>query len=442
MPADRHEGFGTDEADAASSNVQYFYYKEGDFLKKHIVFASVLAFALTLAVASHAKSELQASWDKGLRFKSEDKSFSLKLGGRIQNDWAWFNQSDEHLAAYGNWQDGTEFRRIRLYMSGTVYKNIIFKAQYDFAGANAAGKEVSVKDMFIGYQGIPFVGTFLVGHQKEPFGLEVLTSSKYVTFMERSPLTIFDSERNMGMAFQNSFANKRITAHAGVFKTTDNGGKGTGDGRNAITGRVTGLPWHDKDRNAFFHVGGAYSYRSVKNEGEWAVRPSSHLAGKMIQTGDLMIDKINAMGLEGAFVYGPFSAQGEYKTLTLDASMYDDPSFGGFYAYGSFFITGESRAYKTSRGVFDRVKPKKDFLGEEKGPGAWEVALRYTSVDLNDKEIYGGELSDITAGVNWHLNPNTRVMFNYVYSKAENVGEEKADNGAVNIFETRFQIDF
>ena len=51
-------------------------------------------------------------------------------------------------------------------------------------------------------------------------------------------------------------------------------------------------------------------------------------------------------------------------------------------------------------------------------------------------------MTDITAGVNWHLNPNTRVMFNYVYSKADNVGEQKVDNGAVNIFETRFQIDF
>lgn len=416
--------------------------KEGDFLKKHILLVCVLACVLTLAVASHAKTELQASWDKGLRFKSEDSSFSLKLGGRIQNDWAWFKQSDEHLAAYGNWQDGTEFRRIRLYVSGTVYSNIIFKAQYDFAGANAAGKEVSVKDMFIGYKGIPVLGTFLVGHQKEPFGLEVLTSSKYVTFMERSPITILDSERNMGMAFQNAFADKRVTAALGVFKTTDNGGKGTGDGRNAVTGRVTGLPWHDKDKNGLLHIGGAYTYRTVKGDGEWAVRPSSHLAGKMMMTGDLMIEKINAFGLEGAFVYGPFSAQGEYKMMSLDAPLYDDPSFGGFYAYGSFFITGESRAYKTSRGVFDRVKPKKDFLGEDKGPGAWEVAVRYTAVDLNDKEIYGGEMADITAGVNWHLNPNTRVMFNYVYSTADKVGEEMVDNGAVNIFETRFQIDF
>jgi phosphate-selective porin OprO/OprP len=267
---------------------------------------------------------------------------------------------------------------MRLYVSGTVYSNIIFKAQYDFAGSGIAGEEVSVKDMYIGYKGIPVAGTFVVGHQKEPFGLEELTSSKYVTFMELSPTAVFDSERNSGMAFQNAFANKRVTATVGAFKTTDRGGEGTGDGRYAITARATGLPWYDKEKNGLFHVGAAYTHRRVKDDRDWGVSPSSHLADDVIETGDMRIENINGFDAEGAFVYGPFSAQGEYLVLATDAPLLDDPTFGGFYAYGSFFITGESRAYKTYRAVFDRVKTKRDFICVKKGAGGWVVCNSYS----------------------------------------------------------------
>ena len=66
-----------------------------------------------------------------------------------------------------------------------------FKAQYDFAGG-----DVDFKDVWIGLDGQDCLGCMFpditVGHFKEYFSQEELTSSKYITFLERSlPVSTF-----------------------------------------------------------------------------------------------------------------------------------------------------------------------------------------------------------------------------------------------------------
>ena len=73
--------------------------------------------------------------------------------------------------------------------------------------------------------------------------------------------------------------------------------------------------------------------------------------------------------------------------------------------------------------------------GRDGGFGAWELALRYSYLNLNDELADGGILSDITAGTNWYVNPNTRVMLNYVHADLDDVDE----TSAVTV---RTQIDF
>jgi phosphate-selective porin len=45
--------------------------------------------------------------------------------------------------------------------------------------------------------------------------------------------------------------------------------------------------------------------------------------------------------------------------------------------------------------------------------GAWQVGLRYNYLCLNDSGVNGGILNGMTLGLNWMLNPNARVYFNY-----------------------------
>ena len=418
-----------------------------------MIFVLAIASLLFTRVVSHAGTELGASWDNGIVLQSEDKSFKVRIGGRLQNDWAWFSQTDANEAYFGNIQDGTEFRRARLAVSGIAYTYIVFKAEYDFAGAGEkaqdgkASKEVAIKDAYIGVTGIPYIGTLQVGHQKEPFGLEVLTSDDFTTFMERSALVLgsFVSERNTGFRQQNAYLANRLTIMSGVFRETDNGGRSSLDGKYyAGTIRLTGLPWQDEEKRALIHLGAAYSYRNTTGAFRIETRPSAHLAltSKTVGTGDIAADDASFYGAEGAFVYGPFSAQAEYVISSLDAPEAGDPSFEGYYVYATASVTGESRVYKNSEGVFDRIKPTKNFRQDGKGVGAVELGVRYEFVDLNDKDIFGGELTDVTVGVNWYLNPNTRVMVNYVNSSVKDCTEQKDDLGTLGTLETRFQVDF
>ena len=421
-------------------------------MKNHIACALAAASLLSTGVSSRAATELGSSWDSGIVFQSEDKSFKVRIGGRLQNDWAWFSQTDENEIWFGDIADGTELRRARLSASGTIYGTVLFKAEYDFAGAaekaqdGKATKEVAIKDAYIGVTAIPFVGTVLVGHQKEPFGLEVLTSDDYTTFMERSCLVLgsYLSDRNTGLRQLNAYFSNRVTLSSGIFRDTDNGGRNSGDGGPySGTFRVTGLPWWSEGQSRLFHLGSAYSYRNtdlVKIES----KPSAHLALSplTVSTGDIPADAAQFCEAEGALVWGRFSAQGEYAISSVSSEAAGDPSFQAFYVYGSAFLTGESRAYRDAEGIFDRVKPKRNFRQDGDGIGALELGVRYEYVDLNDKDIFGGELTDITVGVNWYLNPNTRVMVNYVSSSVDDYTEVKEDLGTLSTLETRFQIDF
>ena len=84
-------------------------------------------------------------------------------------------------------------------------------------------------------------------------------------------------------------------------------------------------------------------------------------------------------------------------------------------------------------GYFDRTKPAANFL--QGGPGAWEIAARYSTLDLQSGLIQGGELDDLTIALNWYWNPHIRLMFNYVNAEVE-------DGLSTGIFQWRTQIDF
>ena len=61
--------------------------------------------------------------------------------------------------------------------------------------------------------------------------------------------------------------------------------------------------------------------------------------------------------------------------------------------------------------------------------------MRYSGLDLTDGVVAGGELNDVTLGLNWYLNAHSRAMVNYIWSDLKDVG-------VANILFVRFQVDF
>jgi phosphate-selective porin OprO/OprP len=112
----------------------------------------------------------------------------------------------------------------------------------------------------------------------------------------------------------------------------------------------------------------------------------------------------------------------------------------------SYFMTGEHRPYKSATGVFGRPIPKHN-LGRG-GSGAWEVAFRVSHVDLHDAAAIngpsaGGKELNLTFGVNWYPNPNTRVTLNYVTGWVDDrvVTGVPLDNSTFGVVMMRFQVD-
>ena len=382
------------------------------------------------AVSSDA-SDLRAYWKDGIRLESADGEFKLKLGGRIHNDWAAAFSSDslrDDFSDVSAVDTGVNLRRARLSLAGTIYRSVVFKADYDFAGGDA-----DFKDVYVGLVGLPAVGTLIIGHVKEPFSLEEIVSSNHVTFLERGLPNALATSRNTGILLTNTAADERATWAVGGFRDVDDFGSGFGeDSLYNLTGRITGLPFYAADGTQLLHVGLSYSHQFRNDDAvRFRSRPESSLYEvRLVDTGSVVADGVDLLSPEVAVVMGPLSLQAEYMQAWVDAAG-DNPRWHGYYAFVSYFLTGESRAYESDKGIFGRIRPRSDFAVDGSGWGAWEVALRYSNLDLEQE---GGELDDVTLGLNWYLNPNARVMLNYVHADVDGSGD-------THILQSRFQVD-
>lgn len=389
-------------------------------------------------------------WDEGFHIVSPHKNFDLKIGGRLLFDAGDIDADDELQRAFPD-LDGpaANLRQLRVYVLGTIYDAVDFKLDIDFANV------CEIKDNWFRITKTALLRPFIFGNQKNPFSLEFMASLTNTTFMERAlPTEAFLPGRNIGITYNKATLYERMTWAVGGFLNTGSSSD-LGDARDRIseangfnlTARVTGLPWYADQGARLLHLGLSYGHQfrdgsDSRVDVRYRTRPESYLTDdRLVDTGDLSADGQDVINPELAVVSGPLSFQGEYFHAFADAE--EDLQFWGYYVYGSYFLTGEHRTYDTSRGVFSRVRPKKNFNLREGGWGALELALRYSYIDLNDEAVRGGKQRDLTAGLNWYLSPHIRLMFNCIRAHVrDRTTPPPVDDGRTDIFQGRFQIDF
>ena len=389
-------------------------------------------------------------WKDGyFSIDSREKNIKFRINGQIIVDGGDIDADDELQNAFPD-LDGSDilFRKLSVSTYGNFYDTVDFMIGIDFANVR------DIQDIWIRYLKNPFLKKVKIGNQKEPFSLEYLTSISRVTFMERAlPDAAFSSGRNIGIRYDSLNPDSRINWGTGIFLNTGSFST-VGEGASRIseangfdvTARVFGLPVYDENGKKMLHLGLGYSYGS-RNENDldspmqFRTRPETRLTDdRLVDTGSIPGNRRDAVNAELAMVYGPWSFQGQGYYVSLDANAAGDPDFWGYYAFLSYFITGEHRNYNRSLGVFTGVEPQPVFHPMKGDWGAWELAFRHSYVDLNNGIIEGGKESNFTAGLNWIHNRNARVMFNYIHAYVKDRASPSIENGRAHIFQIRFQL--
>lgn len=404
----------------------------------------IKSLALAIAAAGLAAPVMAdtATTKGGFQIKSDDGNFEAKLGGRIHFDGNFFTDEDDIAAAPAdNSNSNFFFRRARITLEGRAY-DFTYKFENDFASSDTAGavnatRNEGLREMWIGRQ-VMGNKNLRLGQAKPYRGMEELTSSNEITFMERPFATATG-------IYGNQFA-------TGVF--LDGSGEGYGYGVSAYTPRsadqtkTQGISYNARGyfvplrtNGNLVHIG--VSATSDNFETNTAtVRPrvvgrenglrNTGTAANQIVTGGVFNEQ-TTIAAELAARFGGVMVQGEYAMATFKdtlGAVTPEQEVDSYYVQASYFLTDHTRPYDFKKGVFKSPK----LNGEE---GAIELKVRYDQIE--NKDLDNREASYYAVGVNYYATPNTRFMLEFVDGQLNNNSAVELEAAAIT---ARAQFNF
>jgi phosphate-selective porin OprO/OprP len=369
------------------------------------------------------------------RYDLKDGMFRFSLGVRLQLDATTAHEDAQLEADVGKISSSLKFRRARVFAEGRLFRTLDFRVEYDFAA------DQGFKDLYLDGARYTKYFKWRIGHFKEPFSLARQTSGYHLGFIEWAlPVPTFSPGRNWGLMLRHPEVNQRLFW---AFSATT-AGKTTDDNRAeadiSFTGRLTGLPVMRDEGRRLLHLGISTTRRdSSDGTTQFTARPEARFAPFFADTGSLDADTATVTALEFAGGFGPTWVQAEWFGNVTDSTQDGNLEFGGGYVEVGWFWTGERRFYVTEEAAFGRLTPTRLFRGENpfrKGSegGALEFVGRASATDLNDGPVQGGELRNLSLGLNWYLSEVNRVSLDYVHSNL-------LDSGRANIVLLRFQYN-
>jgi phosphate-selective porin OprO/OprP len=385
------------------------------------------------------------SWKGAPQLEDKASGWSFKPIGRLQHDIG--NVGSPAGLSDGGLGFASELRRARIGVEGTIPGGFGYKFELDFAD-----NEVEVTDAYLSYEASKNLG-LTIGQHNAFQSLEEVTSSRFLSFMERAAFTdAFNFERRVGLSAR--FSQGAFMANAGIF--TDNiedlsnaqDAVGLGDENNALSvdARIVYAP---KIGGTQLHLGGSAHYRDNGYTAEagpptrYRQRPFLHTSNsRFLSTPGLRVEEETTYGLEAGAINGPLHATGEVHWLNADTIVPGlSPTFFGGYAEIGYFFTGETRGYRGGR--WDRTKVLKP-VGAG-GLGALQLNLRYDYLDLNDVGIVGGKQSGYETSLLWIPQDHVRFYLNYGRMQYEDAALPAGGgdrNYGIDVFGARAQVDF
>ncbi|MEZ0232915.1 MAG: OprO/OprP family phosphate-selective porin [Methylophilaceae bacterium] len=422
------------------------------------------------------KDEIKATFKDGIGFESGDKQHAISVNGRVQLDYRNFGEQDAQTA------DTFDVRRAFMTVKGKFYNDYDFNITADF------GSTTNNSQLDEAYFGINWwdQARFRFGQFKMPFGLEQNTSDIFTDFQERSLVDSLTPGKERGAMV---FGVPTKGVYYGLAAST-----GRGKNVNNIDTQVEGLDVIGRATVNFaeimgigdtvYHVGGGISRGDISPRQQTNGAALANFAASSGRTESrgltfftptaftsLADDELTRTryGIEGAVAMGPVKFQTEWIKHNYDGKTAGNVSFDkdikAWYASLNWMVTGESFASTYKDGNWGRIKPKSDFIHPSAGYGigAVELSLRYSDFDGGDFATGSSPAGTgnvaannptgahaWTAGAQWILNPNTRLVLNYVTTKFEDGSIAYANNQGAALGRTdeekaitmRAQFDF
>jgi phosphate-selective porin OprO/OprP len=403
-----------------------------------------------------------------------DGAFRFAIRSLAQFDAAHYRVSPRTAA--NDLGSGTNFRRARLGVEGTAWKDWNFALWGEFGGSG--GEAAVLNQAYVEYAGWKPLGLdepvrLRVGAWATPAGLEDATSNTEELFLERPAVAELvrnfatgDGRTGVGATARGArwYASALLSGKVVGAPTTPEF-----DQQSGFAARIAFNPVHGADYDV--HIGaniqgilnpadttaGPISTRAVRLQ----ERPELRVSGvRLVDTGAIASDGLTAYGLEGGASWRNLYAAGEWYRIDVNRAAVPpavsafDPSFSGWYVHGAWTITGERHGWTNANGGFVGIKPARPFDRSKGTWGAWEIAARYSVLDLDDHAgvfggaapvggIRGGEQKITTVGLNWYPNSVIRFLLDYQWADVTRLNAAGASVGEdVNVVSFRSQYAF
>ncbi|GAA4009335.1 hypothetical protein GCM10022280_02720 [Sphingomonas swuensis] len=362
------------------------------------------------------------TWGAAPKFEDKAAGWSFKPRGRLMLDAGTVSNPGDAVVTR-NLGFNTRVRRLRLGVEGTIPGGFAYKVEADFANA-----QVGFGDVTLSYapSGKPYEVT--AGNFETLNGLEQMTSSRFISFAERSAFNdAFVNTRRLGLA--GTWKADELRWSAGLFAAHSIDSSLDNDGWIAAS-RLTWSPKLGEDQLQFgasvqmreyqSNNGGTASTSagapSTNQLARLRARPFSQLTDvRFVDTGAFAARGDTILGLEALGIFGPLHLTGEAQWVRVDAyapgsrlggdpldafasltqiTPDGDPGFFGAYAEVGYYLTGESRGFRDS--LWNRTKVAKPF--SKGGWGALQVNSRVDWLDLDSGKLKRGFATNFSTG--------------------------------------------
>jgi phosphate-selective porin OprO and OprP len=388
----------------------------------------------------------------GNRFgiESADGQNSIYLTGRLHLDvghYANYSPASK-FASVQDLNSGINARRARLGITGKFLGDWNYTFIYDFGGSSDAYPPVTgapasgIENAFITYNGFnkgPLPLAFDLGYQDTPFTLDEATSSNNIMFMERASIqqvaaNIFAGDNRSALDVRSN--DNRYWAGLYLTGPTSGATHTTGEQYGSF-GRFTYQLLEGPDYS--LHLGadvggllkppGSPGSITLSDRPELRIDPTSILTTGALGTAAHPVADAAVYGVEGAAGWRNLFLQSEYYHIDVDRRGLASNGFDGGYIEASWTITGEHRKYDPGSGAYGGIVPFRPFepWTQNYGIGAWELAFRYSTVNLNSdftpgvapgptsNAVGGGTQTVYAVGLNWYPDANIRFMLDYLH---------------------------